>query len=67
MGLPLAVTFAEAGITVVGFDKNKAKVDKLNRGDNYISDITEKELKNVIDMANSKLLLILRELVNAML
>ncbi|GAB1416613.1 nucleotide sugar dehydrogenase [Paludibacter sp.] len=49
VGLPLAVTFAEAGITVVGFDKNKAKVDKLNRGDNYISDITEKELKNVID------------------
>ena len=31
VGLPLAVGFAEAGIHVIGFDKNKHKVDKLVR------------------------------------
>ena len=32
VGLPLAVNFAEAGVKVIGFDKNQDKVDKINKG-----------------------------------
>jgi UDP-N-acetyl-D-glucosamine dehydrogenase len=34
VGLPLAVGFAEAGVHVIGFDKNSQKVDMINHGDN---------------------------------
>lgn len=49
VGLPLAVNFAEAGIKVVGFDKNKQKVDKINHGDNYIKDIRDAVLREVVE------------------
>jgi UDP-N-acetyl-D-glucosamine dehydrogenase len=34
VGLPLAVGFAEAGVHVIGFDKNSQKVDMINHGEN---------------------------------
>ena len=40
VGLPLAVEFAQAGYHVVGIDTDSSKVDALNRGDCYITDIT---------------------------
>ena len=49
VGLPLAVNFAEAGIKVVGFDKNPEKVDKINHGDNYIKDIRDAVLREVVE------------------
>src|SRR5215469_15927358 len=48
VGLPLAVAFAEAGMQVVGFDKSQVKVDKINRGENYIKDIRDAVLKDVV-------------------
>lgn len=36
VGLPLALTFAEKGFRVVGFDIDKAKVRRLNAGGSYI-------------------------------
>ncbi len=48
VGLPLAVAFAEAGLHVIGFDKSQAKVDKINRGENYIKDIRDAVLKEVV-------------------
>ena len=48
VGLPLAVNFAEAGIKVIGFDKNQEKVSKINRGDNYIKDIRDAVLREVV-------------------
>ena len=39
VGLPLAVSFAEVGVKVIGFDKDANKVNKINHGDNYIKDI----------------------------
>ncbi|OJV38369.1 MAG: UDP-N-acetyl-D-glucosamine dehydrogenase [Bacteroidales bacterium 36-12] len=48
VGLPLAVTFAAAGVNVLGFEKSTAKAEKLNRGENYIGDITEEELQAVL-------------------
>lgn len=49
VGLPLAVNFAEAGIKTIGFDKNPEKVDKINHGSNYIEDIRDAVLKEVVD------------------
>jgi UDP-N-acetyl-D-glucosamine dehydrogenase len=48
VGLPLAVGFAEANIRVVGFEKSQAKVDKINRKENYIKDIEDESLQKVV-------------------
>ena len=49
VGLPLAVCFAEAGVKVIGFDKSQAKVDKINKGENYIKDIRDAALREVVE------------------
>ncbi len=49
VGLPLAVSFAEAGVHVIGFDKSREKVEKINRGENYIKDIRDAVLREVVD------------------
>ncbi|MFA5713975.1 MAG: NAD(P)-binding domain-containing protein, partial [Bacteroidales bacterium] len=48
VGLPLAVTFAQAGLHVIGFDKSSEKVDKINHGSNYIKDIRDAVLREVV-------------------
>lgn len=48
VGLPLAVSFAEAGIQVIGFDKSGEKVNKINSGENYIRDIRDAALREVV-------------------
>jgi len=52
VGLPLAVNFAEAGVKVIGFDKSEAKVNKINSGENYIKDIRDAVLREVVDKVN---------------
>ena len=49
VGLPLAVNFAEAGVKVIGFDKSKEKVDRINKGENYIGDIRDAVLREVVE------------------
>ena len=49
VGLPLAVGFAQAGIKVIGFDKSAKKVDNINHGNNYIKDIRDAVLREVVD------------------
>ena len=49
VGLPLAVNFAQANIKVIGFDKNQDKVDRINSGKNYIKDIRDAVLREVVD------------------
>ncbi len=48
VGLPLAVNFAEAGIKVIGFEKSQEKADMINHGDNYIGDIRDAVLREVV-------------------
>ena len=48
VGLPLAVGFAEAEINVLGFDNNDNKVKKINSGDNYVKDIRDAALREVV-------------------
>ncbi len=48
VGLPLAVTFARKGITVLGFEKSIKKAENVNAGKNYIGDVTDDDLKKVV-------------------
>ncbi len=48
VGLPLAETFAAGGFTVVGFDVDERKVEKLNRGESYIGHIPSARVAELI-------------------
>lgn len=48
VGLPLAVEKAKAGYKVLGFDIQKEKVDKVNKGINYIGDVVNEELEEFV-------------------
>lgn len=48
VGLPLAVEFAQAGYHVVGIDTDSIKVDALNRGDCYITDISAELFSDMV-------------------
>ncbi|HHV01709.1 MAG TPA: UDP-N-acetyl-D-glucosamine dehydrogenase, partial [Defluviitoga tunisiensis] len=48
VGLPLAVEKAKAGYTVLGFDIQEEKVDKVNKGINYIGDVVTSELEDIV-------------------
>jgi len=48
VGLPLAVEKAKAGYRVIGFDVQDKKVDMVNKGENYIGDIIDSDLKKLI-------------------
>ena len=49
VGLPLAVEFALKGANVLGFEKNENKAKDVNAGKNYIGDVTDSELKQVVE------------------
>ncbi len=49
VGLPLAITFANAGFEVVGIDPIQEKVDMINRGESYILDVPSEQLKKHVD------------------
>ena len=44
VGLPLAVSFAKAGLSVIGFDVDTQKVTALNEGRSYIPDVPGDEI-----------------------
>jgi UDP-N-acetyl-D-glucosamine dehydrogenase len=48
VGLPLAVEKAKAGFRTIGFDVQKTKVDRVNAGDNYIGDVVNEDLKEIV-------------------
>lgn len=48
VGLPLAVEKARAGYTVIGFDVQEKKVQLVNEGHNYIGDILDEDLENLV-------------------
>jgi len=49
VGLPLATTFAQAGFQVTGIDIDQKKIDKANRGESYIPDISSSTLQALIE------------------
>lgn len=48
VGLPLAVEKAKAGFKTIGFDIQCEKVIKVNEGNNYIGDVVDNDLKNIV-------------------
>lgn len=48
VGLPLAVEKAKAGYKVIGFDIQQSRVDQVNRGENYIGDVVDSELDELV-------------------
>jgi UDP-N-acetyl-D-glucosamine dehydrogenase len=49
VGLPLAVSFAEAGEHVVGIEVNARRVAQLRCGESYIEDVASEQLQSVMD------------------
>lgn len=49
VGLPLAVEKAKAGFKTIGFDVQKDKVESVNAGINYIGDVVDDDLKNIVE------------------
>lgn len=54
VGLPLAVEKAKAGFQVLGFDIQPDKVAMVNRGENYIGDVVNEDLKAIVASGNLK-------------
>jgi UDP-N-acetyl-D-glucosamine dehydrogenase len=48
VGLPLSLQFARSGVTVLGLDIDRAKVESLNSGRSYIKHITSKDVAQAI-------------------
>lgn len=48
VGLPLAVAFSESGFGVVGFDVQQKRVDSVNRGESYITDVADSSLSSAL-------------------
>lgn len=48
VGLPLAVEKAKAGFKTIGFDVQKEKVKMVNDGHNYIGDVVDSELVELV-------------------
>ena len=49
VGLPLAVEKAKAGFHTIGFDVNSEKVRLVNEGHNYIGDVVDSDLKQIVE------------------
>jgi UDP-N-acetyl-D-glucosamine dehydrogenase len=49
VGLPLAVEKAKAGFKTIGFDIQKSKVNMVNAGKNYIGDVVNEDLKEIVE------------------
>jgi len=48
VGLPLAVEFAAAGYRVTGFDVQASKIEAINEGRNYIPDVDDRLLADLV-------------------
>lgn len=48
VGLPLAVEKAKAGFKTIGFDIQDSKVEMVNDGKNYIGDVVNEDLKEIV-------------------
>ena len=48
VGLPFAVEKAKVGFHVLGFDRSPRRVDQVNAAENYIGDVHDQELREVV-------------------
>lgn len=48
VGLPFAVEKAKVGFKVIGVEQNPRRAEKVNRGENYIPDVRDEDLKELV-------------------
>ena len=48
VGLPLAISFAQAGFSVIGVDVDASKINQLKQGESYVLDVPSTELAPLI-------------------
>ena len=48
VGLPLAIEFAKAGLTVVGVDLDTRKIEALSKGESYIGDVAAADVAAMV-------------------
>ncbi|MDB5099888.1 MAG: nucleotide sugar dehydrogenase, partial [Cyanobacteria bacterium RYN_339] len=48
VGLPFAVEKAKVGFPVLGVEQNLRRAEQINRGDNYIPDVNDQELREMV-------------------
>ena len=53
VGLPLGLTIAEAGKRAMGFDVDRAKIDRLRAGESYIRHIAAERIARRLSVARS--------------
>ena len=49
VGLPLAIEFGRAGLRVIGFDLDRARIDSINSGLSYIPDVPTEIVKTLVE------------------
>lgn len=54
VGLPFAVEKAKVGFQVIGIEQNPLRAEKVNSADNYISDVKDDDLKQVVSSGKLK-------------
>lgn len=54
VGLPMAVTVARKGFKVIGVDVSQYAVEHVNAGENYIGDVNDKELTELVEKGELK-------------
>ena len=54
VGLPLAVDKAKHGFHTIGFDVQQEKVDMVNAGKNYIGDVVNSDLEELVSRRNAQ-------------
>ncbi len=52
VGLPFALEAAQAGFRVLGIERNSERVAMVNRGENYVDDIREEDLRAAVQSGN---------------
>jgi len=48
VGLPFAVEKAKVGFTIIGVEQNPRRAKKINAGENYIADVKDEELRELV-------------------
>jgi len=65
VGLPLAVEKAKAGYKTLGFDIQEDKVNNVNKGINYIGDVVNEDLEDIVKNGMLRATLDFSEVANA--
>ena len=48
VGLRLAIEIGKAGFSIIGIDTDEEKVDKINRKNSYMPDVSEEDLTRLV-------------------